>query len=277
MRLYCVVIPVLLLAPLPSQADPLVQARRLVVQGRHAAARTAARVVLRRRPNDPEALQIEVAASCALGDAAAARVALARLAQDVQAMALRYCFRRGIDLTRERDPALEQVPVPISVPVSGSVSGPESCPPVELTGVELVGPSPPGGQLEQAPPADPRRSWRIAFWAGVGATAVSVIAVVGLALHINELEQEKERLILDWRMNTGYPAFGAGADICPEAARVGAGALSDLCQRGQRAATASNVLLGVGLVTAALSGYLYYRGYIKKELVVGPTRLALTF
>jgi hypothetical protein len=235
------------------------------MQGKYDAARTEARYVLHLRPHDPEALQIELAASCELGDRAAARTALPRLAQDVQAMAVRYCARRGIDLTRE--------PAPRPRPKLG----PALCPPVELTAVDAAGPPAGGVPLHHPSPADPRRPWRIAFWTGFGATAVSVVALGAIGLSAHSRGQEKEELIFDWRMKTGDRTFGSSSDVCHEAAAVGATELSNLCQRSERGATAANVLVGVGLVAAAVTGYLYYRGYIKKEIVVGPTRVALAF
>jgi hypothetical protein len=242
----------LLLLPLASGADPLVEARRLVMQGRHAAARDTARSLLQRYPNDPEALQIMLAASCELGDRASARFAFRRLAPDVQSAAIRHCSRRGIDLTRERCPTERQ----------------------QVVDLAAVSPLPP--PMAPAPPTDPRRPWRVGFWLGAGATVASIIAVVALTMRVDELEEAQEQLILDRRMRTGDGAFGASADACAEAAAVGAFEIVDVCRRGQRAATASNVMLGVGLVAAAVSGYLYYRGYIK-SVMAGPRGLSVAF
>jgi hypothetical protein len=65
-------------------------------------------------------------------------------------------------------------------------------------------------------------------------------------------------------------------DACAAAeARAGNNAtvneLTDVCNEGKDLATVTNVLLGVMLGTAALSGYFYYKAYIDEEAPAEPT------
>jgi hypothetical protein len=226
-------VPIFLLFSLfvaEARAGDLDDARRLAVQGRHAEARGTARQVLLSRPNDPEALQIIVVASCELGDRQSASWALNRLASDVQATAGRHCARRGI-----------------------------------IFGVSTPPPA--------APPSDPRRPWRIASWITLATTAASVITLTAMGLHVANLEEEKEELIAARRLETR--TIYSSDDVCDEAEARGDRAMIDICRSGHRATLTTNIMLGVGLVTAALSGYFYYRGYIKREqpttrISVGP-------
>jgi hypothetical protein len=227
-----------------ARAGELDDARQLAVQGRHTEAREAAHRALQDRPNDPEALQIIVVASCELGDRRSALWALTRLAPDVQSAAARHCARRGIVFDK----------------VTARVS----------TGASTV-------PAVQAP--DPRRPWRVGSWIALATTATSLITWVALAINVNHVEQDKEELILARRRET-HDIYGSD-DVCSEAEALGDQGMIDICRSGRRSSVAANLMLGVGLATAVLGGYLYYRGYVKREhpaarISVGPGSAALS-
>lgn len=111
---------------------------------------------------------------------------------------------------------------------------------------------------------DPRRPWRIAFFAGLTATVASAVATGILLARVGDLEDEKEDAIRDYRMQTGQHNWGATSDVCDEARQDGVAEVAEICDSGERTVAAGNVMLGVTAVSLIATGYLYYRGYIKR-------------
>lgn len=206
---------VVLVVSAPTTAlagDELSQARFFVLEGRYQQARLVAQQHLDGGGGQrQEALQLVVATSCRMGDAATARRAFAELSVEGRQVAQRFCALKGINL---------------------------------------------------AP--DPRRSWRFAFFAGLSATVASLVATGILLARVGALEDDKEEAIYDHRKQVGQYDWGSTSDVCDQASREGVVELIEICDSGDRAATAGNVMIGVTAVGVLATGYFYYRGYIKK-------------
>ena len=268
----------LLLFGLPCSAGAdadLDRARALALQGKHGLAREAARKVLRRNLNDPEALQLVVATSCELGDEAVARLAYKRLAPDVQSMAARHCLRRGIRLTgapsrarptrtrptrtrptrtRPTQAAPKEAAPKEAAPKEAA---PKEAAPKEATPKEAT-------RVEAAPSS--RLSWRVTFWSVLSVSVATLVGAAVVTTSYESLEDDKEDAILAYRKATGETTFGSSDDVCAEAAgRVGTETILAICEDANSRATTAGVLFGVSIAFAAFSGYLYYRAYIKKE------------
>lgn len=255
---------VLLVLSSPAAAsadDDLDRARALVLQGKHGLAREAARKVLRRNLNDPEALQIVVATSCELGDEITAKLAYRRLAPDVQSMAERHCLRRGIKLTGAT-PTRAAPTRAAPTRAAPTRAAPTHATPTRATPTRAA----PKEATRAETASSSRLPWRIAFWSGLSLVVATLVGAAVLAAKVDALEDDKEDAILDYRKRTGYSDFGSSSDVCAEAAgRPEAAGIRSICDDASSTSTTSNVLFGVSLTVAALSGYFYYRSYIKKD------------
>jgi hypothetical protein len=231
------IIAVLVAIPATGQTQDLERARRLYLGADLEGARREARGVLEKNvAEDQAALRLLVVASCRLKDVADARRAFSRLTTLNQCLALAACARAGVRIGP--DPA-------------GACATSQAGPPPEA--------------VDAAPPPDPRRPWRIATWS-VGGTALASLALaIGFAVKTRSLQHEKDELLVRHAMEVGDTSWIHAADACAAAESVGAGDVVDRCNSGKRFAAATNAMYGVTAGLVLLTGYLYYRGYIREE------------
>ena len=134
-----------------------------------------------------------------------------------------------------------------------------------------------------AAPSASRRAWRIAAWISLGVAVGTGTAALVAGLKTRSLEEDKDREIAMSRIgraatDPGYLNAGPDLDACAEAELEGVGRVTDLCDRGQRMALITNVLLGTAGAAALISGASFHMGYLRVEaepsgaLVVANTR-----
>jgi hypothetical protein len=109
-------------------------------------------------------------------------------------------------------------------------------------------------------PARPGQASRVLFWTSLVATGAGVAAFTITGLQVRSIEKEQDAALVgfDYRAN-GVQHPG---DACAEARHDGHAALIDICDRGKRMATLTNVLIGVSAATAVASAIFYWRGYV---------------
>jgi hypothetical protein len=230
------IIVVLGAIPAIGQAQDLERARRLYLGADLEEARREARGVLEKNvAEDQAALRLLVVASCRLKDVADARRAFARLTTLNQCLARAACARVGVQIG----------------PTAGA-----ACAPLQGGPTEAV---------DTTPPRDPRRAWRIATWSVGGAAFATLALAIGFAVHTQRLEDEKDELLVRHAMQSGDTSWVLAADACAAAESVGARDVVDRCNSGRRFAAATNAMYGVTAGLVLLTGYLYYRGYIRED------------
>jgi hypothetical protein len=108
----------------------------------------------------------------------------------------------------------------------------------------------------------PGKTARVMFWTTLVATGVGVTAFTITGLQVRSIEQEQDSAIAAW--GDGYKTNGVQFpnDACAEARNDGYQKLIDVCDRGQRMATVTNVLIGVTAAAAVASAIFYWRGYL---------------
>jgi PEGA domain-containing protein len=123
-----------------------------------------------------------------------------------------------------------------------------------------------------APPPSPHatRAWRIVSWVSLGIAAAAGSAAVVTGMKTRSLQDDKDRAIVASRAgipstDPGYINAGPGGDACAEAAREGNGSVSDLCDRGERMALVTNVLLSTAGAAALVWGVSFDLGYLRVE------------
>jgi hypothetical protein len=118
----------------------------------------------------------------------------------------------------------------------------------------------PEAQVEAG--AESGKTMRVMFWTTLVATGVGVTAFTITGLQVRSIEKEQDAAIAAW--GDGFRANGVQNpnDACAEARHDGYQKLVDICDRGERMATLTNVLIGVSAATAIASAIFYWRGYL---------------
>src|SRR5262249_5210112 len=108
----------------------------------------------------------------------------------------------------------------------------------------------------------PGKTARIMFWTTLVATGVGVTAFTITGLQVRSIEKEQDAALKEW--GDGFRANGVQHpnDACAEARNDGYQKLVDICDRGDRMATLTNVLIGVSAATAIASAIFYWQGYL---------------
>ncbi len=133
-----------------------------------------------------------------------------------------------------------------------------------------LSPLPAGGPVALVPvtapaPMDdtssaPGQTARVLFWSSLVATGAGVAAFTITGLQVRSIEKEQDGALanFDYMMNgVQFPD-----DACAEAKNDGYAALDDICGRGRRMATITNVLIGVSAAAAVATAIFYWRGYL---------------
>lgn len=143
---------------------------------------------------------------------------------------------------------MEPLPVPVIEPPKPVVHPPA--------------PSPAPIVEQQVTPSRPGGTARILFWTSLVATGAGVAAFTITGLQVRSVENEQDRAIAEW--GDGYKANGVQfpRDACAEARNDGYGKLVDICDRGERNATLTNVFIGVTAAAAVATALFYWQGYL---------------
>ena len=120
------------------------------------------------------------------------------------------------------------------------------------------------------------RAWRIASWVSLGVAVAAGTAAVVTGLKTRSLEDDKNDKVAVSRFRAApadpaYISAGPDDDACAEADREGNMDVSELCDRGRRMATITNVLLGTAGAAALMWGVSFHMGYLRVEAEPGRT------
>ncbi len=147
---------------------------------------------------------------------------------------------------------------------------------VELKSLQPAVADMPGTPPEVAPPSEeegtPNLGWKVAFWGSAAATVGLAIGMGVTGSQVLSAEKDKEELITEYRQKHNMrealpPSHG---DVCSDPKNAPGGSkltddevrdLQGICDRGKSKALVTNVLIGVTVATAALTGFLYYKAY----------------
>ncbi len=107
--------------------------------------------------------------------------------------------------------------------------------------------------------------WRTGFYVTAAGSVVTLAATIGLGLKVKSLEDQKRdqirQSLLDANPTNDITATG---DACTQA-KARNSTVAKTCDDGAQFATLTNVTLGVGIVLAATSAYLFYKGFLSDE------------
>jgi hypothetical protein len=111
-------------------------------------------------------------------------------------------------------------------------------------------------------PSRPGGTYRALFWTSLVLTGAGATAFTITGLKVSSAEKDQEAAIMEW--GNGYLANGLQHpnDACAEAENDGFQKLVDICDRGKKAATLSNVFLGVTAVGIVATGFFLWKGYL---------------
>lgn len=105
---------------------------------------------------------------------------------------------------------------------------------------------------------------RVLFWTSLVATGAGVAAFTITGLQVRSIEKEQDEAIAGFDFAANGSVMHPG-DACAEAKADGYSKLTDICDRGRRMATVTNVLIGASAVAAVATALFYWRGYLAPE------------
>jgi hypothetical protein len=125
----------------------------------------------------------------------------------------------------------------------------------------------------------PGKTARVLFWTSLVTTGVGVAAFTITGLQVRSIEKEQDDALA--KFNFAANGVQHPNDACAEAASDGFAELQDICDRGKRMATITNVLIGVSAAAAVATAIFYWRGYLipshasertarRSKLMIGP-------
>jgi len=126
-----------------------------------------------------------------------------------------------------------------------------------------LSPSAGGGPVQLEPVTDtgsPGKTSRVLFWTSLVATGAGVAAFTITGLQVRSIEKEQDESLT--KFNYAANGIQHPNDACAEAEADGYTDLVDICKRGRRMATITNVLIGVTAATAVATAIFYWRGYL---------------
>jgi hypothetical protein len=110
--------------------------------------------------------------------------------------------------------------------------------------------------------AHPNKTARVLFWTSLIATAGGVAAFTVTGLQVKSIEDEETTAIKAWGTHYADNGIQFPNDACAEAKNDGYAPITDICDRGRRMSTITNVLIGATTVTALASAYFLWKGYL---------------
>jgi hypothetical protein len=125
----------------------------------------------------------------------------------------------------------------------------------------------PPAALPLAPPpaapsaARPGGTARVLFWTSLVATGAGVAAFTVTGLQVRSIENEQDDAIAGFDFSANGGVMNPG-DACAEARSDNYARLVDICDRGKRMATVTNVLIGATAAAAVATAIFYWRGYL---------------
>jgi hypothetical protein len=121
------------------------------------------------------------------------------------------------------------------------------------------------------------RGWTVAFWTGAAVTVGLAVGMTLTGLSVLGLEDDKDeeirRLLSDpsgLSTQAENELRNPDGDACSVADQA-PGSLADICDKGTTRATVFNVLLAGALVSAAATGFFFYKAYLAPSTSVEAT------
>ena len=110
--------------------------------------------------------------------------------------------------------------------------------------------------------------YRSSFWGAAGLAAASAVVASVSGLQMMGHEADKDDALDLYQFEHGQLALQGVCDEARDLLDAGDTAIEPLvssCDQGRSAAARANIFWGASLVTAAVAGFLYYKGFVQKD------------